>query len=226
MNHNAAMNDSEKSIRGYDRLARVYRPLERSLFRGGLQESRVALLGDLPESKSALVLGDGDGRLLEQLCHTQPRCRITSVDQSGQMLRLQRQRIERAGASQRVELVAADARDFRPMAGQYDLLVTAFFLDCFGQQELPGLLRHWLSGVRAGGFLYFVDFCLPRSGWRRYRAASYLAVMHGFFRWQTGLSNRHLVDLDGILREQSVSLVKSIGHNHDLIVSRLYRVDH
>jgi ubiquinone/menaquinone biosynthesis C-methylase UbiE len=220
------MNAAEKSIRGYDRLARPYRCLEQSLFRGQLQRARLAMLGDLPDTKHALILGDGDGRLLEQLCRAQPGCRFTSVDQSGQMLRRQRQRVERAEASERVELVAADARDFRPTLSQYDLLVTAFFLDCFSSQELPCLLDQWLRGVRAGGLLYFVDFTQPRSGWRRYRAVLYLAIMHRFFRWQTGLPNRRLVDLDAVLNEQPVSLIKSTRHNHELIVSRLYRVDH
>ena len=220
------MNDSEKSIRGYDRLAYPYRFLEQSLFRGQLQRARMTLLGDLPETRHALILGDGDGRLLEQLCQAQPQCRVTSVDQSGQMLRRQRQRAERVGASQRVELVQADARDFRPTSSQYDLLVTAFFLDCFSRQELPCMLDQWLAGVRSGGVLYFVDFTQPHSGWRRYRAAVYLAIMHRFFRWQTGLPNRRLVDLSAILDEQPVSLIKSTSHNHEMVVSRLYRVDH
>ena len=220
------MNEGDKSVRGYDRLARPYGWLERSLFRGHLQRARLALLGDLPETKHALVLGDGDGRLLEQLCRAQPRCRVTSVDQSGQMLRRQRQRLERVGASDRVEWVHADARDFRPTASQYDLIVTAFFLDCFSRQELPSLLEQWLDGVRSGGVLYFVDFVQPRSGWRRSRAAGYLAIMHRVFRWQTGLPNRSLVDLIAVLDERPISLIKSTRHNHEMIVSRLYRVDH
>lgn len=212
----------DRSARGYDRLARVYGWLEHSLFGSRLQRARVSLLPDLPRSNRALILGDGDGRLLEQLCRTQPHCKFTSVDQSDEMLKLQRLRIEEIGSSENVEFVCADARNFRPVAQQYDLLVTAFFLDCFERQELSVLLGQWIRGLRPGGHLYFVDFAQPRSGWRRYRAACYLAIMHGFFRWQTGLPNRRLVDLDAALDEQPLALIQANRSDHEFIVSRLY----
>ncbi len=218
------MNESDKSIRGYNRLARIYRWLEWPLFRGQLQQARTSMIGDLPRCDRVLLLGDGDGRLLKQLCRAQPACQVTSVDQSAEMLRLQTQRTEQLGASQRVTFICQDARDFRPSGGSYDLLVTAFFLDCFGEQELARLVPQWLAGVRPGGLFYFVDFTQPKSGWQRQRAEIYLTILHWFFRWQTGLSNRRLVNFDAILAGQRIALVASQTRNRELMSSRLYRV--
>ncbi len=218
------MNERNRSVRGYDRLARVYHRLESLVFRDRLERAREAMLGDLPRCDSALVLGDGDGRFLEQLCRDLEECRITSVDQSEQMLRLQQRRVKQIGAVDRVTFHCQDAKSFAPEAGEYDLLVTLFFLDCFSEQELVQLLPQWLNGIRPGGLFYFVDFHDAATSWQRLPAGFCLAIMHWFFRWQTGLPNRRMVDIDGVLAKQPITLVQSQTRNGGLIHCRLYRV--
>ncbi|MGB7328501.1 MAG: class I SAM-dependent methyltransferase [Rubripirellula sp.] len=132
---------------GYDRIARPYRWLEWIAFGRSLQNSRTCLLSELPQVKQILVMGDGDGRLLEQICRSQPAAKITSVDQSPAMIRLQESRVANAGANDRVHWVRADGRTFSPTPNEYDLLVTAFFLDCFTEIELGKHLPRWLGGV-------------------------------------------------------------------------------
>ena len=215
--------DDDQSVRGYDRLAPIYQSLEFALFGRSLQRARVALVNHLPSIRTALVLGDGNGRLLEQLCQKQSECSFTSVDQSSKMIELQRKRVIRAGVTNQVEFVREDARKFDPSGREYDLLVAAYFLDCFSEVELARLIPRWLGGIRAGGVFYFVDFVQPRSGWRQRQAAVYQAMMHGFFRWQTGLPNRRLIDLDPILKQQNLSLIESAREIHPMIACRLYQ---
>ncbi|QDV45162.1 ubiquinone/menaquinone biosynthesis methyltransferase [Stieleria neptunia] len=218
------MKDNAKLMRGYDRLATVYRGLEICLFGNALHRARLALLDQLPRAERALVLGDGTGQLLEQLCITQPDCRITTVDQSRQMLNHQQRRVERIGALERVEFVQTDARSYSVPVDQYDLLVAAFFLDCFTERELDDELPRFLAGLRDGGIFYFVDFVWPPPGWRRRQAAAYQWLMHRFFRWQTGLPNRRLVDLDAALARQTLVLHHSADRIHPMMACRCYRV--
>lgn len=213
----------DRSARGYDSLAPVYQTLESCLFGRTLQHSRVSLLPRLPPAGTALILGDGDGRLLEQFCMAQPHCMVTSLDQSEVMLQRQKQRIERTSAVGSVEFICQDARTFRPKAESFDLVVTAFFLDCFSEQELKVCLPTWLAGVRPGGHHYFVDFVQPRRGWRRYQAVAYQSLMHWFFRWQTGLPNRQLIDLERVLNEQKLSMVEASVDVHPMIACRIFR---
>lgn len=217
------MEARNKSVCGYDRLASVYRPLETCLFGNSLQRARVSLLSALPKINSAIVLGDGDGRLLEQLCKTQPECRVTSVDQSSEMLKHQRRRVHRRKSDDRVNFLQLDAKDFCPPEGGCDLLVAAYFLDCFRADDLAVLLPQWLRGLRAGGLFYFVDFIQPSSGWRRHQSRVYQTLMHWFFRWQTGLPNRQLVDLDEILAAQDLELIANDPDVHPMIACRCYR---
>ena len=52
---------------GYDHLAKHYHFFEKLMFGESLTKARMALLDSIPDCCSALVLGDGDGRLLEAL---------------------------------------------------------------------------------------------------------------------------------------------------------------
>lgn len=212
-----------KLVRGYNRLAAIYRPLEFCLFGNALQRSRVALLGRLPTVERALVLGDGDGRLLEQLCLQQPTCRFTSLDLSTEMLKRQRRRVERASASGRVEFVVEDASVYRPSEGHFDMVVAAYFLDCFSERDLEMLLPRLLDGVRSQGYLYFVDFVHPSRGLRRRQSKLYQRLMHWLFRWQTGLTNRDLVDMDSVLGRQNLVLVESASGGHPMMTTRIYQ---
>ncbi|QEF97595.1 ubiquinone/menaquinone biosynthesis methyltransferase [Stieleria maiorica] len=218
------MDQSELSVRGYDRLAKVYRGLEFCLFGNSLYRARVALVDQLPVTGRALVLGDGTGQVLQQLCLTQPNCQITTVDQSEQMLRRQRRRVERVGASDRVMFVQTDARTFPVPTDKYDLLVAAFILDCFTESELADCLPRFLAGLRPQGMFYFVDFVWPKTRWRRRQAAAYQWLMHRFFRWQTGLPNRRLVDLECVLAGQNLVTLHSADRLHPMTSCRILKV--
>jgi ubiquinone/menaquinone biosynthesis C-methylase UbiE len=215
------------SVTGYDRLAKYYRLLETSLFGNRLQQSRVALLSHLPRCESALVLGDGDGRLLEAFHKSQSDCDITSLDQSGRMLELQRERLQTEDSNlRRVEFVQQDARDYLPARGRHDVLVTAYFLDCFTEEQLANCLPKWIAGVKDRGYFYVVDFYQPRHGWHRYRSSVLLWLMHRFFRWQTELPNQRLVDLDAAFVAVRLEPLHEEILDGGLIRSRLFRVRH
>ncbi len=208
---------------GYDQLAGRYQLLETLMFGPHLDRARTALLSSIPACRSALVLGDGDGRLLEALLTNQPECQITSIDQSARMLELQQKRLANHPLRDNVSWRQQDARDFEGFDDQFDLLVSAFFLDCFTFQELETHLPLWLNTLRAGGHFYFVDFQEPDSGWKRLRGKLYLAAMHHLFRWYTNLQNRKLVDLNNVLNQCPLELVATQNMNRDLITVQLYR---
>ena len=211
---------SRRSERGYDQLARRYRLLEMIMFGNDLQRARTSLLDRIPDEGRALVLGDGDGRFLQQFHHAKPGWDFLSIDQSSAMLRLQKERLPSLSDDcfQQAEL-----RSWRPNAGSFDLLVTCFFLDCFSETDLTALLPRWLRGLRRGGLFYLVDFQHPSRGWRRVRASCYLSAMHHFFRWQTGLSNHRLVDLSALVDRFPLDQLDSAESSQNLIAARLYR---
>ncbi|QEG42149.1 class I SAM-dependent methyltransferase [Roseimaritima ulvae] len=197
------MNDP--AARGYDRLAPWYQTLERMRFGGGLQRARVALLTDLPHCQHALFIGDGDGRLLQAFAVQQPQCRVTSIDISSRMLDRQRQRLGRRCAfaeEPQVRWVQADIRRCDISPQRYDLIVTAFHLDCFPEEEVGRLVERLEAALREQGCWYVVDFAIPRGGWRRLWARFWTAMMIAFFRWQTALATSSLPDVRQVFADR------------------------
>ncbi len=219
---------------GYDRLAPAYHAIEWLVFGNQLQQARVALIDDLPPWDRLLILGDGNGRLLAEFCarslgesqrNSEPESfkRIVSVDQSRRMLSLQKDRIDAIGAARYVEFVQADARRYQPEASVYDLVVTPFFLDCFCTAELDAHLPRWLGALRDDGSLYQVDFVIPAATWQRPRARLLLWAMHLFFRWQTGLTNRHIVNFQPLLEQCGLRKVAEQVGGGGMIATQIWR---
>lgn len=209
---------------GYDRLASQYRLLEWMAFRNQLQQARIALVDELSSARHALVLGDGDGRLLAGLVERLPECRFTSVDRSCEMLAQQRRRIADLDATGRLEFVHQDATKYDLPRNGYDLVVTAFFLDCFDCDTLHHLIPQLARAAKQTSAWYFVDFQLPPSGrLRRLHASSWLTVMHAYFRWQTDLQTRGLVNVESIFLAHGWVCAHRRDRYHGLLTSRLYR---
>ena len=179
----------------FDRLAPAYQFLERITFGPLLHRCRVAYLDQLSGCRHALVLGDGDGRFLADLLRANPTVRVDSLDISPGMISLARCRVQRIpGAAGRVRFVIADARtDPLPGSG-YDLVVTNFFLDCFGPADLARVVDR--VAVVCGPEAIWVDgdFRIPGSGWPRRVAHVVLAAMYLFFRIVTRLPAGRLTD--------------------------------
>lgn len=221
---------SRRSIQGYDRLASLYRPIERCVFGDRLQQARTALLDQIPQWDRMLILGDGDGRLLQKIVNSvtyahprSPPREIISLDQSSRMLDRQRERITGDHPHVSVKWIQADALQYRPPTKSFDVIVTPFFLDCFSEAELREAMPAWHAGLRHRGIWYHIDFVIPHLGWRRARAILLVHAMHLFFRATTGLENRELVNTGQLFEQLSMQAIARVRGDRDLIESTIYR---
>lgn len=214
-----------RSERGYDRLALIYQAIERVVFGGHLQAARVALLDQLPSWQRMLLLGDGDGRLLEVIVEGMRKGSdqtIISVDHSEAMLHQQRNRIANQPASKQVEWIKTDALSFTPDENSFDVIVTPFFLDCFTTEQLQSALPQWRDGLRQEGRWYYVDFVVPQQGWRRIPTGFLCRVMHTFFRLATGLPNSKLLNVPSMLRQMGLEPEQQNYRFGGMMVTEIY----
>ncbi|CAN5880874.1 hypothetical protein BH24DEI2_BH24DEI2_25120 [soil metagenome] len=168
-----------------------------------------------------MILGEGDGRFLERFLEGQPDCSVTVLEQSSRMVELARARLT-SKQRERVRFLLEDAVTFRLNSACYDLIVTAFFLDCFTAQGLAHLVPKLAASLKPGGWWYYADFSTPPQGWRRVRGNAYLTAMHAFFRWQTGLQTWRLADPEPLFRDY-LRLLERRDLNHGMLTCRLYR---
>jgi ubiquinone/menaquinone biosynthesis C-methylase UbiE len=178
----------------FDALAPHYRWLETVTFGRKLQAARTALLAEIERPRRVLLLGEGNGRFLVELIRAHPDAEITCVDASARMIEVARRCVYRAmGRNAQVRFVHSSAEEFRGAEGTYDLIVTNFFLDCFGADELNALVKK-IAGLASPQSAWLVaEFQLPNRGTRRVAARLIVGFMYLFFRATTGITATRLV---------------------------------
>jgi trans-aconitate methyltransferase len=167
----------------FDRVARPYEAMERIVFGGALERCRTGLLPSLSQPARALLIGEGDGRFLQQFLERFPQTEVDVVEPSAAMIaRAQR----RVGARKnvrfhRTDILAAELR------GPYDLVVTHFVLDVFTADAVMTLACR-IREVAPNGLWLISEFQVCQNPWAA-RAASRacIAFMYAFFRATAGV---------------------------------------
>ena len=113
----------------------------------------------------------------------------------------------RAGACARadesgVHYLHADIRDAAFPPQRYDLIVTHFFLDCFGETDACGSGGKIERGSATEDAIWLIaDFHEPPRGWRRWLGRFLIATMYLFFPHRSPGSKRgRLVDYAPLLK--------------------------
>ena len=141
----------------YSVLAPFYQCLEQVSFGRALQAARCACLKE-PAPDRALVLGEGDGRFLEQAVQAWPETQFTVIEQSSGMLRLAQKRTAR----DRVRFLQGSALDLKTLIDApnegFDAVISHFFLDCFTIDTLHRLVPMVLERVVPRARWYVSEF--------------------------------------------------------------------
>jgi len=167
------------------------------------------------------VVGEGDGRFLRQLLTRHPEAQVDCVDASDRMLQLAQQRIGHDAS--RVNFLRRDMSSWRPTAGQYDLIVTHFFLDCFSENDLGEVVAKLSGAANENATWLLADFRVPTQAFARLRARAWLATMYWFFRNVAGIEARELVDPSPFLRAEGFSLARQHLFRQGFLKSERWR---
>jgi ubiquinone/menaquinone biosynthesis C-methylase UbiE len=208
-------------MKNFDRVAGIYQLLEYVAFGRTLEAARFRYLERLKDCRQILVVGEGDGRVLQRLLRLAPHASVRCIDSSAAMLARAERRLDHP-ARARVSFECADARTVAVPAMAYDAVVTMFVLDCFSPVEVVRLVERLAGGLRPDGLWLFSDFSIPASGWRRLRAELWVRCLYAFFRWQTGLAVRELPPSEEILRDAGFRVLESTTFQHGLLRTALY----
>jgi ubiquinone/menaquinone biosynthesis C-methylase UbiE len=204
-----------------DPIARWYRWFEYVGFGGELERRRCAFLADVADARRILVLGEGDGRFLVRLVKQNiaqnPGASIDYVDLSDRMLALAR---SRAGES--VNYHHADARTIPLPAGEYDLIVTHFFLDCFDPPDAAMLVQRVANAAQPNARWLISEFRQPAAGWPAVWARLWLRALYFFFRVTTGLRTTSLIDHHPLLEDHGFRQIRHQCARFGLLASELW----
>ncbi len=206
----------------FDWVARPYRWMEYLAFGRSLEHCRNHFLPQLAGRRSALVLGDGDGRFLAGLLAANPGLDADAVDASAAMLRLLEHRAKTAAtdAHARLRTHQVSALRFTPERS-YDLIVTHFFLDCFTQTELDSLCSRIVQYLQPQTLWLVSDFRIP-AGALNWPARALVRLLYLVFRLFTGLRTTALPDHSSALTAAGFTRICKHDSLAGLLTSQLW----
>jgi ubiquinone/menaquinone biosynthesis C-methylase UbiE len=191
-----------------DALAPYYNVLERLAFGKFLEHTRCAFLNEATTSRRAILCGDGDGRFLARLLQVNSSVNVDFVDLSHKMVQLAERRVACMGPPfrDRVRFHACDVRNFVPQLAGYDLIVTHFFLDCFSDAELPGVVATLANWADPDASWIVSEFCKTEGPIGRVWTQAVIRCLYAAFRFTTGLRVTRLPNYVGALEREGYSL--------------------
>jgi ubiquinone/menaquinone biosynthesis C-methylase UbiE len=209
-----------------DAIAAAYRWLEYAVFGRKLENSRFAFLNVAAGRQRALLVGDGDGRFLVRLAAAHPQLEIDSIELSGKMIGLAKQRIHTAKLADpsRIRFIHADVRAVKLAPARYDLVAMNFLLDCFQADELSCIVRRIKHACLPQAAWMVAEFQQPSSGWRAWHAFVWLRTMYLFFRFAAQLETQSLPPYEQILRNAGFHLMAKHTSRAELISSALWNL--
>jgi demethylmenaquinone methyltransferase/2-methoxy-6-polyprenyl-1,4-benzoquinol methylase len=117
-----------------------------------------------PDARRGLDVACGTAAVAIVLARADAGRTVVGVDQSPEMLAAGRERVERAGLSERITLRESRAEDLPFADGEFDALTFTYLLRYV--DDVPATLRERVRVVRPGGTVAMLEFCLPRGPWR------------------------------------------------------------
>lgn len=188
----------------FDRLSWIYDFLVRLVFGNSLRKAQCHFLSELPELGTVLIMGGGNGWILEEISNRRPGLKIFYVEASKEMLK----RAKKRAVKNKVEFIHGNEQMI-PAEIQYDVLITPFFLDLFGPVRLLATVSLLDQSINRTGMWLFTDFHIPEKGLSKIFGKWLIYVMYRFFRLLCRIDARKLPDFDQAFEIANYKATKS-----------------
>lgn len=179
------------------------------------------------KTRHLLDVGGNTGRWAMRCVQYDPEVRVTIVDLP-QQLAMMRAKIQGQPGSDRIDGCALNLLDpqavFPERLGEVDAIWMSQFLDCFGEEEIVGILERAAGIMRPQTRLYIMETFWDR---QKYDTAAFCltqislyftAIANGNSKMYHSDDMQRLVERAGLAIE---SLHDGLGHGHSIMVCRL-----
>ena len=209
----------------FDFIARHYNWIEKIIFRSDLEKFRSMNIELIKDAKSILLLGDGDGRFLEQVSKMGTEAQIVSVDSSAKMINLSQIKVKTSHLN--VEFNCSKIENFKPSESfNPDLIIAHFFLDCFTYDEALLILDRITRWAAADAKFIISDFSITKkvSSHRVYQKIL-TNIMISFFSLFCGISARILLNIPKLMTSSGWNCLSQKRSRHGFINSWIWQIE-
>jgi tRNA (cmo5U34)-methyltransferase len=211
----------------FDRVAPFYPALETLVFGGALTRARNRALysaEDISGGAHWLLLGEGNGRFLLELFRKHPRADVTCLEPSARMRESQRARLLKnlAEAPETWAQVPLRVQDWAAPEARFARIVTHFFLDLFGDDEIDAVVGKISSSAAPGARWCVAEFAPARAPLNAALSRALIRTMYLFFRLSANLRTRRLPDWRAALLRHGWRLRDETASVGGLIVASVW----
>ena len=209
----------------FDFIARHYNWIEKIIFRSDLEKFRSMNIELIKDAKSILLLGDGDGRFLEQVSKMGTEAQIVSVDSSAKMINLSKIRVKTSHLN--VEFNCSKIENFKPSESfNPDLIVAHFFLDCFTYDEALLILDRITRWAAVDAKFIITDFSITeKMSFHTVYQNILTNIMICFFSLFCGISARILPNIPKIMTSSGWNCLSRKRSRHGFINSWIWQIE-
>jgi tRNA (cmo5U34)-methyltransferase len=192
--------DYETRRNNFDLVAPFYDALAAFVFAGAIRRAQLALIPNLADANSVLIIGGGTGWFLLEVLRRTPIGRVLYVEKSPKMLNYSRELIQREAPDMlsRVEFRLGTEESIAAADGPFDVIVTNFFLDLFHEDNSAKIAERLSTNLAPTGRWLFVDFTMPENWFMRFCAIVLFKVMFTFFNIMAKMESRWPPNYDRI----------------------------
>ena len=173
--------------------------------------------------KKILDIGGNTGKFSIFCAENNADVHMTILDLPGQVLDAKKN-IDKAGFSDRISTHALNLLDNSiPFPTGYNIIWMSQFLDCFGQEEIVGLLKWSYEALDKDGSLYILETYWDK---QEFEASTY--SLHATSLYFTAIANGnsqmyHSSDMENLVEEAGLyidKVIENIGVSHTLFICK------
>ncbi|GAB1446133.1 MAG: class I SAM-dependent methyltransferase [Cyclobacteriaceae bacterium] len=180
----------------FDCIAPFYDRLSTLVFGSSIINAQKCNLHIVPAHAEVLVLGGGTGKWLIELLKHNEMCKIWYVEASLKMIQIAKEHLK---ATDQVVFIHGTQENIPNR--KFDIIITHFFVDMFGESDLLQVAEQMASVLNAGGKWIVADF-VNNTHWHKL----VLWLMYGFFNIVGALDRKALPDWDRIIQSKSFAV--------------------
>jgi len=208
-----------KNKTDFSSLSSIYDVLGLLMFQGSLHSSQVYFFDKMPKIKKALILGGGTGKFLVDLLNSVLVEKVIYVDISPGMIAKAKDKVRKLKLENKVEFICGGFESIP--VGQYDLICTHYFLDCFEEEHIVEMLQVLKKSLSENGVWHFTDFYLDSGS--SFLRKKFVAFLYFFFRTSCGLKVDKLANFKKVFKNTGFKRIEEKYFRRRLLRTALYK---